>query len=36
MVQCILMHTPNLITTSIQIRFNSYLFWVLVDCNAYP
>ena len=34
--QCISMHTPNLITTSIQITFNSYLFWVLVDCNAYP
>jgi len=34
--QCISMRTPNLITTSIQITFNSYLFWVLVDCNAYP
>ena len=28
------MRTPNLITTSIQITFNCYLFWVLVDCNA--
>ena len=34
--QCISMRTSNLITTSIQITFNSYLFWVLVDCNAYP
>ena len=34
--QCISMRTPNPITTSIQITFNSYLFWVLVDCNAYP
>ena len=28
--QCISMRTPNLITTSIQITFYSYLFWVLV------
>jgi len=30
MVQCISLRTPNLITTSVQLMFISYLFWVLV------
>jgi len=36
MVQCISVRTPNVITTSIQVMFISYLFWVLVDFSAYP